>query len=103
MFVSDQTQKLIFKIAIPGFAVSQLASVPTVDLLAMMPNGDLLTGGGPTISRITQTGTVTPLPHPGFAQVRGLAYDPAGKRLFVVDHSTTPGIPDKLHIVPLGD
>jgi hypothetical protein len=103
VFVSDQTQKLIFKIAVPGFSVSQLASVPTVDLLTMMPNGDLLTGGGPTISRITPTGTVTPLPHAAFAQVRGLAYDPTGKRLFVVDHSTAPGVPDKLHIVPLAN
>jgi hypothetical protein len=103
LFVSDQTQKVIFKIALPGFAVSQLASLPAVDLLATMPDGDLLTGGGPTISRITQRGTVTTLPGAGFAQVRGLAYDAAGKRLFVIDHSTTVGVPDKLHIVPLAD
>lgn len=50
LFVSDQTDQTIYKIAIPGYAVSKLASAPTVDLLAMLPNGDLLTGGGPTIS-----------------------------------------------------
>jgi hypothetical protein len=62
VFVSDQTDKAIFKIAVPGYAVSKLASVPAVDLLAILPGGDLLTGGGPTISRITQSGQVTTLP-----------------------------------------
>jgi len=100
VFVSDQSQKLIYKIAVPGFAVSQLAQVPAADLLAILPNGDLLTGGGSTISRITQDGHVTALPFTGFEQVRGLAYDPAGKRLFVINHSKTVGVPDKLHIVP---
>jgi hypothetical protein len=79
--------------------VSKLASV-AVDLLAMLPNGDLLTGGGPTISRITPTGQVTALPG-SFEQVRGLAYDSAGKRLFVIDHSVTVGVSDKLRIVRL--
>lgn len=100
VFVSDQSQKLIYKIAVPGFAVSRLAEVPAVDLLAILPNGDLLTGGGSTISRITQDGHVTALPFTGFEQVRGLAYDPAGKRLFVINHSKTVGVPDKLHILP---
>lgn len=101
VFVADQSQKTIFKIAVPGYAVTPLAQVPAADLLAILPNGDLLTGGGPTISRISQDGTVTQLPAPGFEQVHGLAYDPAGKRLFVVDHSKTVGVPDKLTIVPL--
>lgn len=101
LFVADQTQKIVFKIAVPGHAVSQLASVPDVDLLAMMPNGDLLTGGRGGISRITQAGAVTTLPNTGFEQVRGLAYDPARKRLFILDHSATVGSPDKLHIQPL--
>lgn len=103
LFVADQAQKMIFKIAVPGYAVSPLASVPKVDLLMMMPGGDLLTGGGAQISRITQAGGVTALPGGGFEQVRGLAYDPAGKRLFIVDHSATPGRPDRLHIVALAD
>lgn len=103
VFVSDQTDRAIFKIAVPGYAVSKLASVSAVDLLAMLPGGDLLTGGGPTISRITQAGQVTTLPGAGYEQVRGLAYDAAGKRLFFVDHSVTVGIPDKLRIMPLAD
>jgi hypothetical protein len=103
LFVSDQSQKAVFKIAVPGFSSSKLADVPAADMLALLPSGDLLTGSGSTILRITQTGTVTPLPAAGFEQVRGLAYDAAGKRLFVVNHSLTVGVPDKLHILPFAD
>jgi len=100
VFVSDQTQKKIFKIAVPGFAVTPLADVPSADLLAVMPNGDLLTGGT-GIHRITQAGVVTTLPLTGFEQVRGLAYDPTLKRLFFIEHSATVGVKDKLHVRPL--
>ncbi len=100
VFVSDQTQKTIFKITIPGLVVTSVAVTPSADLLMMMPNGDLLTGGGPAISRVTQAGVVTQL-FAGFEQVRGLAYDPTGKRLFIIEHSATVGTPDKLHVRPL--
>lgn len=102
VFVSDQTDHAIFRIAVPGYAVTRLASAPAVDLLAMLPGGELLTGGGPTISRITPRGEVSALPGK-FEQVRGLAYDAAGHRLFVVDHSVTVGLPDKLRIVHLAE
>lgn len=98
LFVSDQTDQTIYKIEIPGYAVSKLASAPTVDLLTMLPSGDLLTGGGPTISRITPTGQVSTLLG-NFEQVRGIAYDPTGQRLFVIDHSLTVGQPDKLRVI----
>jgi DNA-binding beta-propeller fold protein YncE len=102
LYVADQSQQTIFRIAVPGFQVSPLAKLPKVDLLIALPNGDLLTGGGAAISRINPaTGAVTTLPGAGFEQVRGLAYDPAGKRLFIIDHSATPGRPDRLHIRPL--
>lgn len=102
VFVSDQTQKKIFKIAIPGNAFSEVtaAALPTADLLAIMPNGDLLTGGGTTVQRVTQAGAVTNI-FTGFEQVHGIAYDPTLKRLFIVDHSLTVGVSDKLHIRPL--
>lgn len=64
----------------------------------MLPSGDLLTGGGPTISRITPTGQVSTLLG-NFEQVRGIAYDPTGQRLFVIDHSLTVGQPDKLRVI----
>jgi len=102
VFVSDQTQKKIFKIAIPGNAFSEVTTtaLPEVDLLAMLPNGDLLTGGGTTVRRITQAGVVSDV-FTGFEQVHGLAYDPTLKRLFIMDHSITVGVSDKLHIRPL--
>jgi hypothetical protein len=100
VFVSDQTQKKIFKISVPGYAVTPLATVPNADLLALLPDGDLLTGGGPEILRVTQTGEVSTL-FSGFEQVRGLAYDPTLKRLFFIEHSLTVGTPDKLQIRPL--
>jgi hypothetical protein len=59
-----------------------------------------LTGGGPSISRITQTGQVSTLLG-GFEQVRGIAHDSAGKRLFVIDHSVTVGVPTKLRMIHL--
>jgi hypothetical protein len=99
VFVSDQAQGKIFKIAVPGFAVSTVASVPSADLLALMPNGDLLTGGT-GVHRVTQAGAVTTI-FTGFEQVRGLAYDPALRRLFIIEHSATVGVPDKLHVRPL--
>jgi hypothetical protein len=37
---------------------------------------------------------------PRFSDVRGIAYDAVGHRLFVVDHSTAAGTPDALHIIP---
>lgn len=106
VYVADQSQKTIFKIAVPGFAVTPLAEVPAADLLAILPGGDLLTGGGPAISRIAPDGTVTALPTPAgirFEQVHGLAYDAAGHRLFVIDHSKTVGVTDKLVILSLAN
>jgi hypothetical protein len=101
VYVSDQTQKRIFKIDVPSYMVTPLAAVPSADLLAVMPNGDLLTGGGAAINRITPSGAVTAILEGEFEQVRGMAYDPALRRLFVIDHSATPGTPDKLQIRPL--
>lgn len=100
IYVADQTENTIFKIAIPGNAVTTHASsLPSADLLTLMPNGDLLTGGT-GVHRITPTGAVTTILG-GFEQVRGLAYDNTLKRLFIIEHSATPGTPDKLHIRPL--
>lgn len=99
VFASDQTDKKIYRIAIPGFVVTTVATVPSADLLAILPNGDLLTGGN-GIHRITQSGTVTTLPIDGVEQIRGIAYDPMQRRLFFIEHSLTVGNPDKLHVRP---
>jgi hypothetical protein len=107
VFVGDQSNKTIFKIAVPGYAVTTVASgLPGVDQMVMMPNGDLLTGGGPAITRVTQSGTMSTLALPSgvtFETVEGMAYDTTGHQLFVIDHSATPGTHDKLHIIPLAN
>lgn len=99
VFVADQAAKAIYRIAVPGFAVSKVAEVPSADLLVMLPGGDLLTGGT-GVHRVTQAGAVSTI-FTGFEQVRGLAYDPALRRLFIIEHSATVGVPDKLHVRPL--
>jgi hypothetical protein len=93
----------IFQVALPGLALTTLATLPTSDLLFMMPNGDILCGGGPVISRVTQAGVVSALPNTGFETAHGLAFDPAGHRLFIIDHSSTVGVADRLHIQPLAN
>jgi glucose/arabinose dehydrogenase len=102
VYVSDQTQKTIFKIDLTSSnAVSALATgLPAADLLMMLPNGDMLTGGGATITRVTQAGTVSAVSLPGttFSDVRGIAFDPVSSRLFIVDHSATAGVGDTLNI-----
>jgi hypothetical protein len=107
VFVSDQSQKTIFKIAIPGYALTTVATgLPSADQLLLMPNGDLLTGGGPNITRVTQAGTMSTVAVPTgvtFSDVEGMAYDSTGHRLFVIDHSTAPGTSDTLHVIPLAN
>ncbi|MEO8704907.1 MAG: hypothetical protein ABI867_32945 [Kofleriaceae bacterium] len=102
VFVSDQTQKKIFKIALPAQTVTTLADVPSADLLAEMPNGDLLTSGT-AVHRITPAGVVTLTDLGTFESVRGMAYDNTLKRLFLIEHSTTVGVLDRLHILPLDE
>ena len=99
LFVADQTDKEIHRIAVPGYAVTLVATVPSADLLTILPNGDLLTGGT-GVHRVTQAGAVSTI-FEGFEQVRGLAYDAALRRLFIIEHSATVGVPDKLHVRPL--
>jgi hypothetical protein len=104
VYTSDQTGNAIYKLAIPGNAQTKVADVTAPDLLFQMPNGDLLTGGGPTITRIkTSDGTKTTLGNTGFELVHGIAVDPAQHRIFVIDHSTAAGTKDYLDIQPLAN
>ncbi len=104
VFASDRSLKQIYKITIPGHVVSTFATgLPTADLLLLLPDGSMLTGGGSAISRVGSDGTVTAVTlagNPTFEDVEGIAYDPVGARLFIVDHSTTAGAADTLHIDP---
>jgi hypothetical protein len=86
IYVSDQALKTIFKLGVPGYTLSPVATVPAADLLMLLPGGDLVTGGGPTVTRVSPSGTVSTIAGPHFTDVRGLAYDAAHHRLFVLDH-----------------
>ena len=78
-------------------AVTTVASgLACADLMTLLPGGDILTGQSncgmsavKDVARITQAGTVTTLGLTGLDRIDGLAYDPAGKRLFVINEPTT--------------
>ena len=99
IYVTDQDTSEILAFKRDGSARRMVARVASVDLLTLLPDGDLLTGGksGGVYRVHPATGAVTTVAS-GFAQVRGIAYDPAGKRLFVVEHS--PDNTHHLYIVP---
>jgi hypothetical protein len=101
LFTCDQEANTIFAIALADGIAKAIATPPSCDLLLLLPHGDLLTGGpSGGVSRITPTGTVTTVVS-GFAQVRGLAYDAAGQRLFFVEHVKGQGASDRLHVVAM--
>jgi DNA-binding beta-propeller fold protein YncE len=99
IYVSDQEQGAVY--AIRGDEAKPVATgLPSADLLTVLPDGALVTGGKTgVVSRIGLDGEITTLAS-GFEQVRGTAYDPVGKRLFVVEHSKATS-KHKLHIVQL--
>ncbi|MEO8703186.1 MAG: SMP-30/gluconolactonase/LRE family protein [Kofleriaceae bacterium] len=70
------------------------------DLISLLPCGDLVVGTrAGKLYRVSQGGEVTTIAG-DFEQVRGTAYDPAGKRLFVIEHSIATSR-HQLHILAL--
>ncbi len=107
LYLSDQTSHAILKY--PRTALtpqSTVATVATGDFLFQLPDGDLLTGGGNVINRVkTSDGTVSTVDvgSVSLGTVHGLAYDSAKHRLFALDHSSTAGAMDVVHIIPLAE
>lgn len=104
LFVSDQDLGQILKApqADPG-SYKVLATVEQPDLLAAGPDGSLFTGSaGGSVYQITKSGTASVF-QSGFQQVRGVAYDPSNRRLFVADHDPdeSDGVDHVLHILPV--
>ena len=87
LYVSDQEQGAVLAYDLATKAVTTFASkLPSADMLAVLPNGDLVTGGKKgEVYRIAAGGKVTTIAS-GFDQVRGTAFDPKTKRLFVIEH-----------------
>ena len=66
------------------------------DLMTMLPNGDLaIASKTGVVYVVTPAGSPREIAH-GLGPLRGVAYDPAGKRLFVVEHGGSGG-PSRLH------
>ena len=101
IYVSDQDDNTIVAFERTTLARRVVAHVPGVDLLTLLPDGDLVTGGktGAVYRVRPSTGAVTTIAS-DFTQVRGTAYDAAGKRLFVVEHSVATAA-HHVHVVPL--
>lgn len=104
LIVSDQDLGQILKAPRSNPSAYQvLATVATPDLLAEGPDGSIFTGStGGNLYRITATGEASVFAS-GFQQVRGVAYDPTNRRLFVADHDgdESNGVSHLLHILPV--
>lgn len=101
LYISDQERATITAYVLATGAQSTFAKdLPSVDLLTLLPGGDLITGGKRgEVYRIGRDGKVATIAK-GFEQVRGTAYDATGGRLFVVEHSAATSR-HRLHILPL--
>ncbi|MFT3693175.1 MAG: hypothetical protein QM831_08540 [Kofleriaceae bacterium] len=95
VFISDQGANAIYAV---GNATPIAKDLPSADMLAVLPDGALVTGGkNGVVSKVTLDGTITMLAQ-GYESVRGIAVDGEGKRLFVVEHGKDKHV---LHIVKL--
>jgi sugar lactone lactonase YvrE len=102
LYVADQERGEVIGYPLADLAHPQIVAhdLPSADLLTLLPNGDLVTGGKRgAVYRITPAGAVTTIAS-GFEHVRGTAYDADAHRLYVVDHSVVSSR-HKLHVVEL--
>lgn len=101
LFVSDQLASKIFKAPLASLdKLAALTTIPAPDLLCDGPNGAMFTGSKTgSVRQIAADGTFD-IVASGFQEVRGVAYDPANKRLFLADHDPQ-GVANLLRIVPV--
>jgi hypothetical protein len=87
LFVSDQDAGQVLRASLSDPAERVVyAAVDKPDLLALGPERSLFVGSTTgTLHRIDSNAKVTAFAA-GFQQVRGIAYDPTHRRLFVADH-----------------
>ncbi|MCU1282528.1 MAG: hypothetical protein JWM53_6074 [bacterium] len=106
LYISDQLNGVILKtpVASPG-TTTTFAAVAGADELAAGPNGVIFAASNTgTVWSIAADGTPTSV-HDGYKALRGVAYDPDHKRLFVSEPDA--GNPDggagmpMLHVLPI--
>jgi hypothetical protein len=104
LFVSDQdTGQILMAPRTDPRAVTVFATVEEPDLLAEGPAGSIFSGSATgSVYRIDSAGVASEL-QSGLRQVRGVAYDPAGQRLFVAEHDPAEANVARhaLHILPV--
>lgn len=104
LFISDQDLGQILRAPLANPSeYTVFATVPKPDLIAAGPNGALFVGsGGGDVYRIGENGAAAVFKG-GFDTVRGIAYDPTNKRLFVVNHvgHEAEGVTHSIHILPV--
>lgn len=104
LFVSDQVTGKIYRSTLADPQnYTTYATLSSPDLLAVGPNGLLMTGSREgKVYSIDTSGTVGVLAS-GYQQPRGLAYDAENKRLFIADHDgdTSNGATYFLQIYPV--
>ena len=104
LYVADQEVGQVFSAPLSDPSdLTVFAQVEDPDLLCAGPDGSLFTGSSTgDVRQIGADGSVT-TPSSGHQEVRGVAYDAANTRLFVVDHDgdETDGTTNYLQIVPV--
>jgi sugar lactone lactonase YvrE len=104
LFVSDRdTGQILMAPRTDPRAVTVFATVEQPDLLAEGPAGSIFSGSSAgRVYRIDSAGVASEF-QSGFLQVRGVAYDPAGQRLFVAEHDPAESdvAQHALHILPV--
>ncbi|HTR54281.1 MAG TPA: hypothetical protein VMJ10_26495 [Kofleriaceae bacterium] len=103
LFACDQGAGQVDAITLADGTTTSIAKPPSCDQLLLLPHGDLVTGGASgAVYRITTAGNVTTIAS-GFGQVRGLAFDTSGRRLFFVEHFKGADSHDQLHVIPFDE
>jgi len=104
LFVSDQDRGEILAAPLADLASHTVfASFPGPDLLASGPAGSLLSGSkSGSLYQVSAEGAASVL-ESDFDQVRGVAYDPTNRRVFVAEHDADgeDGVRHRLHVLPL--
>jgi len=105
LYVSDQARGEIVALSLdPPGSAHPVAQLKSPDMMAPGPTGSLLVASktGAVWQFTAGDGRLTRL-LTSRSEVRGIAYDPVGKRMFFVEHDPDPsdGVEHRLQIVPL--